>query len=148
MDGAYETFTEPDDETPVFLRVTNGRFIIMLDEGRSILDLGNHEHKQGNASDAIKYWKSAAEKLGKIGQLSSSVLVPAGIAAEGEIAQALAYAKAGDMGGFLTAFQKGAQLAKELGSEKRKQELREALNAALEQWPNDQRITGLWQLLV
>ena len=81
-------------------------------------------------------------------QLPSGVAVPVRIAAEVLIAQALAYAKARNMEGFLTVFERGGQLAKELGSEKRKQEAKEALNTALEQWPNDQRITGLWGVLV
>ena len=95
VDGAYATFTEPDDETPVYLRVTNGRFIIMLDEGRSILDLGNHAQKQGNVDDSFKYWKDAVEKFDKIEQFHSSVLVSVGITAEMEIGRALAYAKLG-----------------------------------------------------
>lgn len=42
-----------DDRTTEY-KVTNGRFIIMLDEGRSILDLGNHAQKQGNVDDSLK----------------------------------------------------------------------------------------------
>ena len=39
-------------------------------------------------------------------------------------------------------------MAEELGSEKRKQEEKEALKAALVQWHNDQQIIGLWELLM
>ena len=145
---AYATFTDADDETPVFLLACCGLFEIILDEGLSTFDLGNHAKDQGKLGCARKYWKDAAEKFSKMEKLPSGIAVPVRIGAEVLIAQALAYAKARNMEGFLTAFEKGVQLAKELGSEKRKQEAKEALEAALEQWPNDQRITGLWELLV
>jgi len=144
---AERIFTEADDEIPVFLRTTHGRFQIILEEGRSTLDLGNHAKDLGNTSDALKYWKDAAEQFGKIEPLSSDVFVPLGTTAEIDLKRALAYAKARNMEGFLTAFPKGVQLAKELGSEKRKQEAREALKEAIGQWKDDQRITGLWELL-
>ena len=110
--------------------------------------MGNHEQKRGNLDRAQKYWKDAAEKFGKMEQLPSSVLVPTRIAAEVAIVQALAYAKERNMEAFLTSFEKGVRMAKELGSEKRKQEARGALHAALERWANEQRVTGLWELLV
>ena len=147
LDEAYATFTDEDAETPVFLSTSHGFYEIILDEGLSAIDLGNRMRDQGDLDHAREYWKDAAEKLDKMEQLPSGLSVPVRIAAEVLIAQALAYAKARNMEGFLTAFEKGAKLAKELGSEKRKQEAKEALRAALEQWPNDQRITGLWELL-
>ena len=128
--------------------VDYSRYQLILEEGLSTLDLGNHAKDQGRLSLARKYWKDAAEKLDKMEQLPSGLSVPVRIVAEVLIAQALAYAKAGDMEGFLTAFTKGVQLAKELGSEKRKQEAREALHVALEQWSHDQRISSLWDLLI
>jgi tetratricopeptide (TPR) repeat protein len=148
MDEAYTTFTEADSETPIFLRTAYGLFETILFEGLSTFDLGSHAKDQGKLSRAREYWADAAEKFGKMAKLPSGLDVPVRIAAEVLIAQALAYAKARDMEGFLTAFEKGTKLAKELGSEKRKQEAKEALNAALEQWPNDQRIMGLWELLI
>jgi tetratricopeptide (TPR) repeat protein/transcriptional regulator with XRE-family HTH domain len=148
MDEAYTTFTEADSETPIFLRTAYGLFETILFEGLSTFDLGSHAKDQGKLSRARQYWADAAVKFGKMEKLPSGLDVPVRIAAEVLIAQALAYAKARNMEGFLTTFEKGAKLAKELGSEKRRQEAGEALKAALEQWPNDGRITGVWELLV
>jgi tetratricopeptide (TPR) repeat protein len=148
LNEAHDTFTRTDSETPVFLLADHGRHQTILYEGLSTLDLGNHAKGQRRLSLAREYWKDAADKFGKMEKLPSGVAVPVRIAAEVLIAQALAYAKARNMEGFLSVFEKGVQLAKELGSKKRLQEAREALNAALEEWPNDQRITGLWELLV
>ena len=148
LDEAHATFTTADSETPVFLLADHGRHQTILYEGLSTIDLGNHAKDQGKLSRARQYWEDAADKFGKMEKLPTGLSVPVRIAAEVLIARALAYAKARDMEGFLTYFEKGAKLAKELGSEKRKQEAREALNEALEQWPNDQRITGLWEWLI
>jgi hypothetical protein len=52
------------------------------------------------------------------------------------------------MEAFIASFEKGVGMASALGSEKRKQEAREAFKTALGQWQGDQRITGLWELLV
>jgi len=145
---ANASFTEADNETPIFLRAYHSRFAIILFEGLSTIDLGNHAKGQGRPGLAQERWTNAAEQLDKMQQLPSGIKVPVHIAAEILIAQALAYAKARIMEEFLTTWKKGVQLVKELGSEKRKQEAREALKTALEEWPNDQRITSLWELLV
>src|SRR5579859_394928 len=149
LDEARTTSTQPSDQPQVFLRAHRSSFdyVIILREGESSLNLGERAEQLGNADRAQKYYKEAAEKFGKIEQYPSSFFVPATTAAEIQVDRALAYAKAGDMDGFLTAFPKGVQLVNELGSEKSKQEARVALKEAIEQWPSDQRITDLWELL-
>src|SRR5262249_18652323 len=122
LDEAYATFTDADNETPVFLLTDNGRDQTILYEGSSILRLGNHAKDQGNLDRAREHWMNAAETFGKMARLPSGLEVPTRIAAQILLAQALAYAKAANMEGFLTAFPKGVQLTNELGSEKRKQE--------------------------
>jgi tetratricopeptide (TPR) repeat protein len=147
QDEARATFTEKDAETPIFLSASHGFYEIILDEGLSSLALGDYEQKQRNLDRAQKYWKEAAKKFGQIEQLSSGIVVPARIAAEVEIARALAYAKAGNMEAFITSFEKGVRAAKALGSEKRMQEAREAYRVAREQWPHEQRILDLWEVV-
>jgi hypothetical protein len=145
---ACATFTPADDETPVFLLACCGLFEIVLDEGLSTLDLGNHAQDQGSPDRARRYWKDAAEKFGKIEQLPSGVFVPARIDVEIEIGRALSYAKAGSMDGFIKSFEKGVRGAKALGSNKRMQEAKAAYKVAMKRWPHEQRIIELWELLV
>jgi hypothetical protein len=147
MDEARTFPTDADDTTPVFLSTDFGLDRIILREGLSALDLGDFAKKQENPSHAQKYYKDAAEKFGKIEQIPSGIVVPKRIKVEFETNWALVHANAGNMEEFMKHFLAGLQGAKELGSNKRKQEAMDSLMVAIHRWSHETRVTDLLSLL-
>lgn len=122
LDEADAISTDEDYEIPVFLSTSYGPFSTILDQGMSLLALGDREGKRENADRAREYYNDAVNKLKKIEQISPTIIVPVRWYLQIINNLALAEAKAGNMTEFEKYFVKGANGAKELDSKKRIQE--------------------------
>jgi hypothetical protein len=109
--------------------------------------VGDREEKRGNADGARGYYNDAVSKLKKVEQISPTVMVPTRWYLQTINNLALACAKAGNMTEFEKYFIKGANGAKDLGSEKRKQEAWDNLLFAMQRFPHETRVSDLLDVL-
>ncbi len=144
---AHTIFTEESSDTPVFLSTDYGLFQLILHTGLSTLDLGNYEDIQDNPGRAQEHYRDATSKLNQIEHLSQTIIVPERIRVEIVNQRALAAAKAGNLDEFEQYLIEGANGARSLASEKRRQEAIANWKIAREQWPHEKRVLELAEVL-
>ncbi len=140
---ARTIFIEENEDIPVFLSTDYGLFQLILFEGLSMLGLGTHEAKHRAQDRARSHYREAEDKLSKIEHLPQTVIVPDRINVEIVNQRARASIGAENLDAFERYLLKGIQGAKQLSSEKRRQEAIANWKMAREQWAHEKKIVEL-----
>lgn len=138
---ARTVFPTEYEEVPSFLSMDYGLFQVILFEGLTFLDLDKCYPDNGYAQDA---WN----KLTQIDYLSKGTNVPERIRIEIVNQRAMAAVRARNMEDFRAQLIAGAEGAKALESEKRRQEAFANYKAATKAWPHEAKVLELADLLI
>ncbi|MBO0777239.1 MAG: helix-turn-helix transcriptional regulator [Ktedonobacteraceae bacterium] len=141
LDEARVIFSAEPEEVPLFLSMDYGPFQSIQYEGQTFMDLGD-------ASGNPDYYHQAGSAFAQVAHLPSTLVVPERVRIEIVNQQAQAAIKMGDLQQFRTLLVTGAQGAKTLGSEKRRQEVVANWKAARKVWPHEALVMELADLLL
>jgi DNA-binding SARP family transcriptional activator len=133
---------------PLDCLADRGLFSAFLGEGITYGYLGQLAVQQGLSKRPRVLYTAAHTTLAQFEQLDATILVPERWRVEVINHQAKTAIDLGDMERFQTYFQAGAQRAKALGSQKRKQEAIDNWRLARLRWPDETVIKDLADLLL
>jgi DNA-binding SARP family transcriptional activator len=143
MDQARNGLLDEYEEIPCFVSSDYGPFQLILFEGRTHLALG-----ESDAEHVQHHSQQARTALAQLEKLSSTIIVPERSKLEIINYQATAAIGAGNMEEFEHYLLAGAEGAKALGSEKRRQEVIANWKMARQAWPHEQRVMKLVDVFV
>ena len=126
---------------PIFLSGDSGLFQLILREGQTYLELGNHLFDRG-------HYEQARTTFVQIEQRPPTITIPERIHIEIVNQQALAAMKVGELELFCDYLEKGIYGAKALGSEKRRQEAIDIYWEGRKIWPQEARVKELSDLFI
>lgn len=129
------------ESLPLYLAMDYGPVHAMQFEQQAWLDLGD---RLGESS----YYQQAAEAFQVIDTLPDDLAVPERIKVEVINQKTLVAVRQGELEKFSTLLSQGIQGAKELGSDKRREEVIANWKTARKQWPQERQVTELADLLL
>jgi transcriptional regulator with XRE-family HTH domain/tetratricopeptide (TPR) repeat protein len=138
---AREVFPGEVDDVPCFVSADCGLFQLILLEGLTHLDLGEHKSDDG-------YYQKAWDALAEIEAMPANIVIPDRLRLEVTNQRALAAVKVGNREKFREHLIEGVNGAKAIGSEKRRQEAIVTYREARLKWPHESQILELADMLV
>ncbi|MGH2478061.1 MAG: helix-turn-helix domain-containing protein [Ktedonobacteraceae bacterium] len=129
------------EHLPLYLAMDYGPVQAMQYEANAWLDLGDHLSDQA-------YYQQAAGALQMVKQLPSDLAIPERIKVELVNQESRVAVRRGELEPFRDLLVRGAQGAKDLASEKRRDEVITNWKAARKRWPQEPRIMELADLLL
>ena len=143
---AHESFTNRADAVPIFFDY--GIFSLFLCEGQTYRYLGDHAADRGMLNRSHVLYNAGASALEQIRKLDPTITDRERTRIEIINNQATIAMALGEMEMFQNYLKAGAEGAKKLGSEKRKQEAVANWRAARQRWPHEAAIADLADVLV
>jgi tetratricopeptide (TPR) repeat protein len=138
---AHTTFPGENAFIPIFLSGDYGMFHLLLNEGQTYLNIGEHQ------IDGDHY-QQAETVFAQIETLPSTIVIPERFRIEILNQQALAAMKTQNLERFCFYFEKGIQGAKALGSQQRRQEAIDLYWQGRKLWSHEGRVKELADLFI
>jgi hypothetical protein len=148
MKQAYEVFSHQSQNEPVYLLMDHGSDRLIQWAGQTYDHLGKYTLDRGMLRRSRILYAAAQATFTELGKLDATVVVPERIRVEIINQQAATAIAQADLESFQAYLQAGAEGAKALGSEKRKQEAIANWKAARQRWPHEKRLLEWAELLM
>lgn len=133
------------DDAPSYLATDYGLFSLILFEGQTLLEVGQHE---SDSSQSQMYYAQAQAALAQIEQCSTTPFLPERFQVEIANRQTITAVKMEDLEQFRVHMINSVLKTKALGSVKRQQEVLVNWKEARKVWPHEPQVTALADLLL